>query len=67
MKLKLFYILFLILIIVLIICLYQKDMFDGNTQIVNFNCSADPSTSLITSKPTYAYIQYQSSLTQKPT
>jgi hypothetical protein len=71
---KLFYTLLLIFVVLLIICLYQKDMFEGDTNavnIINFNCSAQSSTQLITPNPIYcsnpkACLRYRSSLTPMP-
>ncbi len=68
---KLFYTLLLIFVVLLIICLYQKDMFESDTNavdIINFNCSVQPSTQLIVSNPDYcanspnACLRYTSSL-----
>ena len=67
---KLFYTLLLLFVVLLIICLYQKDMFE-NINVINFNCSAQPSTQLITPNPVYcsnpkACLRYRSSLTPMP-
>ncbi len=67
---KHFYTLILLFVVLIIIYLYQKDMFE-DINVINFNCSAQPSTQLITPNPVYcsnpkACLRYRSSLTPMP-